>query len=122
MHHGPFGVPSPRLDAAAAAPLWLLVAAPPSAPGVDACLKEAERAARGGTRVHVLFTEDGLEVLATPWAARLFDAGAATSLCARSARARRVDAATTPRPVAWSSQTSFVAAVPPGARMWTLFP
>ena len=120
--HRSVGVPSPRLDAAGAAPLWLLVAAPATAPGVDACLKEAERAARAGSRVHVLWTEDGLGALSTEWPARLADAGAVASLCARSARARRVDPAAAPRTVRWSSLTSFVSAVPAGARLWTLFP
>jgi hypothetical protein len=110
------------LDAAAAAPLWLLVAAPASAPGVADCLKEAERAARAGARVHVLWSEDGLAALAGEWPQRLYAAGAATSLCARSARARRVDAASVPRSVLWSSLTSFVSALPAGARLWTLFP
>jgi len=110
------------LDAATAAPLWLLVAAPVDAPGVADCLKEAEREARVGTRVHVLWTEDGLGGLASPWPSRLFDAGAATSVCARSARARRVDAATVDRTVRWSSLVSFLTALPAGARLWTLFP
>ena len=110
------------MDAAAAAPLWLLVAAPATAPGVDACLKEAERAAGAGVRVHVLWSEDGLQAISTPWPARLFAAGAATSVCSRSARARRLDPAGVARTVLWSSLTSFLSAMPAGARLWTLFP
>jgi hypothetical protein len=105
-----------------AAPVWLIVAAGPEVPGVDACLAEAERSARAGAGARVLFTEDGLACLAGEWPARLAAAGAATTLCTRSARARRVAPESVPASVPWSSLTTFLASVPDGARLWTAFP
>lgn len=103
-------------------PLHVLVAAAPSRPGVEATLSDLERVAREGAAVEVLFSEDGLAALATDWPARLAAAGAKTSLCARSARARRVDPVRVPDVVRWSSLTTFSRGVAEGATLWTLFP
>jgi hypothetical protein len=103
-------------------PLFLLVAAAPAAPGVEALLEAAERDARAGAPVRVLFTGDGLRALAGPWPARLAAAGVRATLCARSARAARLDAREAPASVLWSSLTTFLGEAPPGARLWSAFP
>jgi len=100
----------------------ILVAARVLAPGVKRTFADAERLAREGTPVSVLFTEDGLDALASAWPARLAAAGARTSLCARSARARKVNPVGLPPTVLWSSLTAFLRDVGPDARLWTLFP
>jgi hypothetical protein len=104
------------------APLRLLVAAGPSVPGVVECLAEAERTGRAGGDAHVLLTEDGLEILEGPWPARLEAARVATSICTRSARARRTKPERVPACARWSSLTTFLGAMPSGARLWTAFP
>lgn len=105
-----------------ATPLRLLVAAPPSAPGVTDLLREAEREGAAGRDVRVLFTDRGLEALATEWPARLASSGAKTTLCARSARARKIDPLAVPATVLWSSVASFLGEAPEGARVWSAFP
>jgi len=98
------------------------VAAPLSAPGVLDLLTEAERDARAGSAVRVLFTDGGLEALSGPWPARLAAAGVRTTLCARSARGRRLDPLAVPATVLWSSLTTFLGEAPAGARLWAAFP
>jgi hypothetical protein len=105
-----------------AAPLFLLVAAAEASPGVEALLSDAEREARAGGAVRVIFTDEGLRVLEGPWPARLAEAGVRTTLCARSARARRVEPLGVPATVLWSSLTTFLADVPRGSRLWSAFP
>jgi hypothetical protein len=105
-----------------AAPLFLLVAAPPDAPGVGALLEEAEREARSGAAVRVIFTDEGLGLLSGPWPPRLAAVGVRATLCARSARARRVEPAGVPPTVLWSSLTTFLGDVPPSGRLWSAFP
>ena len=122
---GPGGYPA-RLVAStaplASAPILLVVAAPAAGSGVEAALAAAEAAAAGGTDVRVLFTDAGLDCVAGAWPGRLRAAGAALALCARSARARGVEAAATPPSIVWSSLTTFFVAAPAGSRLWTLFP
>jgi hypothetical protein len=103
-------------------PLRLLVAAAVARPGVERTLADAETEARDGGSVDVLFTEDGLDAARGEWPVRLAAAGARTSLCARSARARKVDPVGLPRTLVWSSLTAFLRDLPPEARLWTLFP
>jgi hypothetical protein len=105
-----------------AGPLLLLVAAPPDAPGVADLLGIAETEARAGGDVRVLFTDAGLDALASSWPLRLEDAGARATLCARSARERRLDPRAAPASVLWSSLTTFLGDVPAGARLWSAFP
>ena len=107
---------------AARAPLRLIVAASTTSAGVPECLAEAESLGLSGGDAHVLLTEEGLDLLRTPWAGRLDAARVATSICTRSARARRLDPERTPPSARWSSLTSFLAATPEGARVWTAFP
>jgi hypothetical protein len=102
--------------------LFLLVAAGPSSPGADTTLADVEAAARGGAAVHVLFTEAGLAYLATDWPHRLAAAGASLSMCARSARLRKVDPVKVLASVRWSSLTAFLRDLPPAARLWSVFP
>jgi len=106
----------------AASPLYLLVAAGPASPGVVATLADAEAAARAGTPVAVLWTEAGLATLATDWPTRLAAAGASLSMCARSARLRKVDPVKVLANVRWSSLTAFVRDLPADARLWSVFP
>ncbi len=103
-------------------PLYLLIAAPPTSPGVAATLADAEAAARAGTPVAILWTEAGLAYLATDWPRRLAAAGAALSMCARSARLRKVDPVRVLASVRWSSLTAFLRDLPADARLWSLFP
>jgi hypothetical protein len=103
-------------------PVRILVAAGVSRPGVARTLADAEGLAREGAPVSVLFTEDGLDALEGEWPARLAAAGARTSLCARSARARKVNPVGLPQTVLWSSLTAFLRDIEPDARVWTLFP
>ncbi len=105
-----------------AAPLRLLLAAGPAAAGVESLLSDAEREARAGADVRVLFTDRGLEALGTGWPARLAEAGVRTSLCARSARARKVYPLSVPASVLWSSVASFLGDAPERARVWSAFP
>jgi predicted peroxiredoxin len=107
---------------ATAPPLQVLVAAGPFHPGVERTLLDAEAAARDGVRVGVFFTEAGLDVLGTPWPHRLAEAGASLSMCARSARLRKVDPVRVLADVRWSSLTAFVRDVPADASLWGLFP
>jgi hypothetical protein len=102
--------------------LHVLVAAALSRPGVEQVLLDAESEARAGARVEVLFTDDGLATLQSPWPARLVAVGAKTSLCARSARARKMNPLAIPATVRWSSLTVFVSGVAEGACLWTAFP
>lgn len=113
------GPPSPR--APALAPLGVIVSAGPSRLGVDALLEAAVTEHESGARVAVLFTEEGLELLAGRWPERLAAAGVPTSLCARSARTRRLAPESLPPTVAWSSLTTFLADAGPEARLWTAF-
>lgn len=106
----------------AAPPLHLLVAAGPAAPGADATLADAEARARAGLAVHVLFTEAGLAYLATDWPRRLAAAGVALSMCARSARLRKVDPVKVLQSVRWSSLTAFLRDLPPDGALWSVFP
>lgn len=103
-------------------PLHVLLAAPPDAPGVEPTLVGLEGVAAAGTPAHLLVTEGGLLLLPTPWPARLAAAGVRLSMCARSARLRKVDPLKVPHRVAWSSLTSFVRDLPEDARLWVLFP
>lgn len=106
----------------AAPPLHLIVAAGPGAPGADDTLADAEAGARAGLAVHVLFTEAGLAYLGTDWPRRLAAAGAALSMCARSARLRKVDPVKVLSSVRWSSLTAFLRDLPAEARLWSVFP
>lgn len=105
-----------------APPLVVLVAAAPTAPGVERTLADAEAEAEAGTPVSILFTEAGLAALETLWPARLAAAGATQSMCARSARARKVDPLKVLASVRWSSLTAFLRDLPPAARLWSVFP
>ena len=60
--------------------------------------------------------------MAGSWPGRLREAGASTSLCAKSARSRGLAPDAVPSTVVWSSLTSFLGAVPAGASVWALFP
>jgi hypothetical protein len=102
--------------------LHVLVAAPATAPGVEPTLEDVVARARAGHRVAVLFTEAGLELLTGTWPARLAAAGVATSMCARSARVRKVDPMTVLPTVRWSSLTAFLRDRPEGDRLWSVFP
>lgn len=103
-------------------PLYLLVAAGPGTPGADDTLADAEAGARAGLAVHVLWTEAGLAYLNTDWPRRLAAAGVALSMCARSARLRKVDPVKVLSSVRWSSLTAFLRDLPPAARLWSVFP
>ena len=103
------------------APILLLIAAPAAGMGVEAALEAASNAAQGAD-VRVMFTDAGLDHLAGPWPDRLRAAGATLALCSRSARARGLDAAATPRSGVWSSLVSFFGSAPATSRIWTLFP
>ena len=106
----------------AAPPLHLLVAAGPGAPGADETLADAEAGARAGLAVHLLWTEAGLAYLATDWPRRLATAGADLSMCARSARLRKVDPVKVLSSVRWSSLTAFLRDLPAEGRLWSVFP
>ncbi|HVG94792.1 MAG TPA: hypothetical protein VND21_10120 [Planctomycetota bacterium] len=103
-------------------PLLLVCAAPPGGPGVEDALASAEAWARDGAKVGVLFSEDGLAGAASGWPKRLRDAGARAAVCGRSARGRRIDPATLPAEVEWTSLTAFLRELPEGTRLWGLFP
>ncbi len=118
---GPSTSPPPP-PSSTRAPLRVIVSAGPSRAGVDALLEAAVDEHRPGVRVAVLFTEEGLDLLAGRWPSRLAKAGIPTSLCARSARARGLAPESLPPTVAWSSLTTFLADADPGARLWTAFP
>ncbi|MCC7140038.1 MAG: hypothetical protein IT460_16580 [Planctomycetes bacterium] len=105
-----------------AAPLAVLVAAAPGRPGVEALLEAAEREARAGTVVDVLWTGDGLAALSGPWPARLVAAGVRTAICAHSARLRKVNPIAVPPTVRWSSLATHLREVAAGARLWSAFP
>ena len=81
---------------AAPPPLRLLLAAPPTAPGVGPLLEAARAVAAEGGAVAVFFTDAGLAGLSDASVAPLDDAGMRLSLCARSARARGLDPARVP--------------------------
>ena len=106
----------------AAPPLHLLVAAGPGAPGADETLADAEAGAHAGLAVHVLFTEAGLAYLATDWPRRLATAGADLSMCARSARLRKVDPVKVLSSVRWSSLTAVRRDLPAAGRPRSVFP
>ena len=103
-------------------PVRLLLAAGPARPGVASLVEAAIAEARAGADVSVLFSEEGLDGLIGPFVGRLRAAGIATSLCARSARERRMEPATLPSDVRWSSLTAFLAEGPADARLWTALP
>lgn len=102
-------------------PVRLIVAAGQEAPSAAALLAEAISAAAQGASVSVLFSEGGLEFLASEWPRMLEGAGVRMSLCSRSARGRRVEPATLPTTVLWSSLTNFLLDTDPDARLWTVF-
>ena len=114
--------PAPAPPQPPGVPLRVIVSAGPARPGVDALLEAAVAEHRPDVRVAVLFTEEGLDLLAGRWPARLAAAGIPTSLCARSARTRGLAPESLPSTVAWSSLTTFLADADPGARLWTAFP
>jgi hypothetical protein len=99
-----------------------VVAACADRPGVEEALGAAEALAREGTRVGVLFTEDGIDLAGGDWPARLRAAGARPAVCGRSVRGRRTDPAALPPDVEWTSLTAFLREVPDGARLWSVFP
>lgn len=113
-------MPAASLPPPAPPALRVIVAAPPTEPGTDALLEAALAQAGAGAAVSVLFSEAGLDALLGDWPARLHAAGVHTSLCARSARARRLDPAALPRTVLWSSLTSLLSEAGPAARLWTV--
>lgn len=97
------------------------MAAGPESPAAGALLAEALETARGGTAVSVLFSEAGLGFLSGDWPKTLEGAGIPMSLCSRSARGRRLDPATLPPTVLWSSLTNFLVPTGPDVRLWTVF-
>ena len=104
-------------------PIRLLHAVGPDRPGVASFIDAAIDEARAGVAVSVLFSEAGLDALlgptVEPLLGRVRAAGIGMSLCARSARARRVEPARLPADVRWSSLTTFLADGGPDARLWT---
>lgn len=102
--------------------LRVLLAAGPDRSGVDELLEATVREARAGAPAAVLFSEEGLRWLDGPWPHRLHADGVRLSLCARSARRRRVDPAATPEVVRWSSLTTFLGDAAPTDRLWTALP
>jgi hypothetical protein len=108
--------------ASASAPLRLLMAAPPDAPGAAAAWDDAVGCARDGGDVAVLLVGAGLSWADRPAAlAEARGAGVALSLCSRSARDRRVDPLALPS-VRWSSVTAWTGDLSPDARVWSAFP
>lgn len=103
-------------------PLALLLAAGPRDRGIGALLDEALARTRAGARVVVFLTEDGLDLLSTEVLSRIVEHGIPVSLCARSARARRIEPAAVERSISWSSLTAFVRDLAPDARLWSAFP
>ena len=103
-------------------PLRLLLAAGPGAPGVAELLADATSRARAGGSVRILLTEAGLAHLSTDGPPRWTAAGVPVTLCARSARANKLDPMKVPSVVAWSSVTSFLLEAAAGATVWTAFP
>ncbi len=72
--------------------------------------------------MRILLTEAGLAHLATDGPARWTAEGIPVSMCARSARASRLDPMKVPAEVAWSSVTSFLLEATADATVWTAFP
>jgi hypothetical protein len=104
-----------------ATPLLLLVAAAPDAPGVPAILDRARADAAAGREVRVLLTGAALAAPSDPRWRALREAGAALSLCSRSARDRGLGPEAAPG-VTWSSLVAFLRDRPPGSRLWGCFP
>ena len=107
---------------AASAPLRLLMAAGPDAPGAAQAWDRAVACARDGADVAVLLTGAGLAWASRPSAlAGAHAAGVALALCSRSVRDRRVDPLSLPS-VRWSSLAAWAGDLPAGARLWSAFP
>ena len=112
----------PPLSSAPPPPLRLLLAAGPGAPGVADLLAEATARARAGGSVRILLTEGGLAHLGTDGPPTWTADGIPVAMCARSARANKLDPMRVPSMVTWSSVTSFLLEAAAGATVWTAFP
>jgi hypothetical protein len=101
----------------------LLMAAPPDAPGASPAWERVVERARAGGGAGILLTGSGLAWSARAGAiAAAHAAGVALALCSRSVRDRRIDPLAIPAAVRWSSLTSWIAEVPAGADVWSVFP
>jgi hypothetical protein len=103
------------------APLLVLVAAGPAAPGAADVLERAAAELRSGRPVEVLLTADGLAWGADARLAALRRAGADAGVCSASARDRGWTAERTPGSLRWSSVTAFLRDVA-AKDLWTVFP
>ena len=104
-------------------PTALMLAAGPGAPGAEALVARARRAAAAGAQVRLLLSGDGLA-----WAAagHLGDLPgiADVAVCSRNAREAGWTAADTPAQVRWSSVATWLAELQtatPGA-LWAVLP
>jgi hypothetical protein len=96
------------------APVRVVVATRPSAPGVRALLERARAEAAAGADVRILFTGEALDAT---WEG-LSGTGVSVAVCSRSARDR---GAAVPEGFLPSSLVAFLRGGPEGARLWSAF-
>ena len=113
----------PRGPVSTAAPLAVLLAAPPEAPGAGAVMARLREAAEAGRAVRVILSAGGLA-----WAAEAHRAALAAlpdvAVCSLNAREAGWTADTTPAGIRWSSVATWLAELDAAGRaaLWTVLP